>query len=246
MTDAGSANRPPIETVPVGLRVAGKDVLVVGAGPVAARKASVYVDQGARVSVVAPTHSDDMERVAVAERLRRRFQPADLDRKWLAITATGRPEVDGEVFAEAERRRIWCNGADAPDACSFILPAVARRGPITVAIGSGGTSPAAASWLRRRIERLLDDRTMTVIEVATRVRHRVRAAGYPTEVPGWADVLGCGQEACQRGHCDPGACAVLSLVDDDTVELERRLFDAVLPVRPDDSPDTETDKAVSP
>lgn len=204
----------PLPTFPVGLRVAGKAVLVVGAGPIAARKAAPYVDQGAVVTVVAPHHSPDMDRLAVRRRLYRRFAPADLTNQWFVVTATGHPEVDGAVFAAAEQQRVWCNAADDPEHCSVILPAVSRRGPITISIATGGTSPAVASWLRRRIDALLNDHTLQVAEVATRVRRAVRDAGHRTEVPGWAEVLdGEALDLVASGQPE---------------ELERRLFEAVV------------------
>jgi siroheme synthase-like protein len=203
-----------IPIVPVGLRVEGRAILVVGAGPIAARKAAAYAAQGALLTVVAPEHSEQMNNVSVQRRLHREFHPADLDGMWLAVTATGIPAVDGVVFAEAEARRMWCNAADDPQHCSVILPAVARRGPLTIGISSGGTSPAAASWIRRRIEAMLDEPTLTVTEIATRVRDAIRGQGLSTEVPAWADVLD--REA-------------LDLVDSGRPEvLERRLFEAVL------------------
>lgn len=212
-----SRNRRPgpalLPIVPVGLRVDGRPILVVGAGPIAARKARTHVDQGAIVTVVAPRHSREMSEVPVTRRLYRRFEPSDLDGVWLVVTATGNTEVDGLVFAEAEARKIWCNAADDPRHCSVILPAVSRRGMITVAIGTGGASPAIAGWIRRRIDELIDEDTLAVARIAGRVREAARDAELPTEVPGWADVLD--REA-------------LDLVGSGRPEqLERRLWEAV-------------------
>jgi precorrin-2 dehydrogenase len=179
----------PVAIVPVGLRVEGRSILVVGAGRIAARKAKAYLDQGAVVTVVAPEHRAEMDALPVEHRIRREFRPDDLDDQWLVVTATGDPSVDGAVFRAAERRRIWCNAADDPANCSVILPAVSRAGDLTVAISSGGTSPATASWLRRRIDSILDDDTLAVAATCSEVRDEVRAAGLPTEVDGWADVL---------------------------------------------------------
>lgn len=194
--------RSAIEIVPVGLRVEGKSVLVVGAGPIAARKAQAYVDQGAVVTVVAPEHSPQMDELQIAVRHYRAFEPSDVDGHWFAVTATGIPAVDGAVFAAAEARRVWCNAADDPAHCSVILPAVVRRDDITISISTGGRSPAAASWLRRRIEAMLDAETMTVIDIASRVRSKMRAARQPTEVPGWNTVLDgdAPRDAIAAGH----------------------------------------------
>jgi siroheme synthase-like protein len=202
-----------IETIPVGLRVAGRHILVVGAGSIAARKAATYVGRGALVTVVAPHHGEAMDALPLLRRRHRPYRPSDLDGMWLVVTATGDPGVDGAVFADAERRQIWCNAADDPAHCSVILPAVARRGDVTVSVATGGRSPAVASWLRRRIEALLDDATLAVLDTAAGVREEVRAAGRPTEVPGWAEVLdGTALDLARRGRL---------------ADLERRLHEAV-------------------
>jgi precorrin-2 dehydrogenase/sirohydrochlorin ferrochelatase len=81
--------------------------------------------------------------VVVAEE----YEPALLDDVWLVVVANG----DGErIFADANARRVFCNVADVPHLCSFILPALHRRGPITVAVSTAGASPALAQWLRDR------------------------------------------------------------------------------------------------
>lgn len=200
--------------VPVGLRVEGRSMLIAGAGPIAARKAEAYTSQGAVVTVVAPEHCEAMDRLPVTTRIYREFQSSDLASMWLVVTATGLRDVDGLVYAEAERQRIWCNAADDPDRCSIILPAVSRRGPITIGIATGGASPAVASWLRRRVDRLVDEDTLTVAAIAARVRRAIRAAGHPTEVPGWADVL------------NDNALDLVAAGQPE--ELERRLFEAVV------------------
>jgi siroheme synthase-like protein len=189
LTGSPSLSGEALSLVPVGLRVEGRAVLVVGAGRIAARKAESYASQGARLTVVAVEHGPEMARVPVEVRLHREFRPDDVDGKWLVVAATGDRVVDGAVFRAAENHRIWCNAADDPAHCSVVLPAVVRRGDLTVSISTSGRSPAAASWLRRRIETLLDDDTLAVVDAAARVRRRMRAASLPTEVPGWAEVL---------------------------------------------------------
>jgi len=195
-----SAQRPAIETVPIGLRVEGRLIVIVGAGPIAARKAAAYYHQGANLRVVAPEHSREMDLLGSdgdpsrIERIVASYNTRHLTRAWMVVTATGDPAVDGAVFVDAEKRRMWCNAADDPVHCSVILPSVARKGPLTIGISTGGTSPATASWMRRRAQRfveneLLSDASLAAHGVARTVRNEMRAAGKPTEVEGWQEAL---------------------------------------------------------
>ena len=155
MSSASTAARPGLSGVPVNLLVRGRRVVVVGAGRIAARKIEPLLDRGAEVVVVAPHIGDevrgwaDQGRCTVAAR--GRSQPADLDGAWLAYTATDDPAANRAVFAAAEERRIWANSADDPANCSFTLMSVVRRSDLVVAIGTGGRSPALASYLRRML-----------------------------------------------------------------------------------------------
>ena len=101
--------------------------------------------------VVAPDVGDEVRAWADAGRLtlaERAFEPADLDDAWLATTATGVPAVNRAVFEAGEARRIWVNSADDPANCSFTLMSVVRQGDLVVTIGTGGRSPALATWLQ--------------------------------------------------------------------------------------------------
>ena len=69
---------------------------------------------------------------------------------WLVVAATSDDALNRRIYADANERRIFCNVADVPELCSFILPALHRRGPITVAVSTAGASPALAQWLRDR------------------------------------------------------------------------------------------------
>jgi precorrin-2 dehydrogenase/sirohydrochlorin ferrochelatase len=76
------------------------------------------------------------------------YEPELLEGVWLVVVVDR--EQGERVFADASARRIFCNVEDVPDLCSFILPALHRRGDITVAVSTGGASPALAQWLRDR------------------------------------------------------------------------------------------------
>ncbi len=136
----------------VGLLLRGRQVLVVGAGPVALGKIARLLAAEAQVTVVAPDVVPEIAALAIAGAIalhRRPFAPADLDGAWLCLTATGRDRVDAAVFAACEQRRLLCNAADVPEACSAYLMAQEDVGPLTLAVGSTGTAPGLAGRLAR-------------------------------------------------------------------------------------------------
>jgi precorrin-2 dehydrogenase / sirohydrochlorin ferrochelatase len=130
------------------------DCLVVGGGSVGLEKTQGLLAAGADVTVVAPEIGDAFDCLPV-QLVRREFDESDLDGRRLVIAATSVTEVNEAVFAAAEARNVFCNVADVPELCSFILPAVHREGPITIAVSTGGASPALAQWIRTRIAELI-------------------------------------------------------------------------------------------
>ncbi len=157
---------------PVSLVVAGRPCLVVGGGRVAARKVDALVRSEADVTVVAPEVDDAIVRAAVSVE-RRAYEPGEAARYRLVITATGVAAVDRQVFADAEAAGVFVNAADDPEACTFVLPAVLRRGAVSVAVSTDGTSPALATLVRDRIAALVGPEYG---ELATRIG-RVRGGG---------------------------------------------------------------------
>jgi siroheme synthase-like protein len=208
MTEAGTG---PRSFYPVALDVSGRSCLVVGGGPVAARKAKALVECGALVTVVASslsTHMQMLEPLLHAVE-RRPFRPRDVSDFRLVITATGIPAVDGAVYAEAESAGVWVNGADDPAHCSFILPAVHRDGAVTVAVSTGGLSPALASWLRDRIGSQCGDGLGTLAQLLGEAREQLRAAGVRTDSVDWAALLdGPLPDAVRSGDVDSARAIV--------------------------------------
>jgi precorrin-2 dehydrogenase/sirohydrochlorin ferrochelatase len=132
------------------LDLTGRSCLVVGGGRVGLEKAEGLLECGARVTVVAPEIRPKLSTLDV-ETVERRYQASDLEARFLVIAATSSYEVNRCVWADAEERRMFCNVADVPELCSFILPAVVRRDPIAIAVSTGGASPALAQRLRDEI-----------------------------------------------------------------------------------------------
>jgi siroheme synthase-like protein len=166
---------------------------------VAARKVEGLLHCGALVTVVAPDVSDAIrswgvdppvggtaESLTIETRPYRSPEAADYR---LVVTATGRPEVDHAVFADADAAGVWVNSADDVDNCSFLLPAVHRAGTVTVAVSTGGASPALAGWLRTRIAETLDFDVALVAELLEEARTRVKDTGTSTESLDWDRIL---------------------------------------------------------
>jgi siroheme synthase-like protein len=172
---------------PIMLDLAGVPVLVVGGGRVAHRKVEGLLKAGADVTVIA-TSVDDSIRSMPVHVVVKTYETGDLDRVRLVISATDDPAVNAAVSADATARGIWVNSADDPANCTFILPAVAREGEVTVAVSTGGASPALASHLRGEIEDWLGQIGAADAAVALAAqRSELRAAGVSTESVDWTD-----------------------------------------------------------
>ncbi|MHB8593011.1 MAG: precorrin-2 dehydrogenase/sirohydrochlorin ferrochelatase family protein [Acidimicrobiales bacterium] len=185
---------------PVGLLVGGRRCLVVGGGRVAARKIASLLACGAAVTVVAP-EAHEAVALLVGEGAIAAIDGPPLDLQLrpyrdgeaadyrLVITATGDAAVDGAVHRDAEAAGVWVNSADDPDHCTAVLPAVWRQGGVTVAVSSGGASPALSTWLRSRIAEVLGPTVGELAELLGEARRRVQAQGRSTEEVDWPALL---------------------------------------------------------
>lgn len=157
---------------PVNLIVDGKDCLVVGNDRIAHQKAEALRACGAKVEVLAGEN----------------FKEGDCAGRWFVVTAAT-DEVNTRVAADAARHGVWVNAADDPKRCTAILPAVLRRGNVTVTVGTAGRSPAMATFLRNRIDEALGPDVATLVEVVATVRDEIRANGVATEQLPWQEAF---------------------------------------------------------
>ncbi len=156
---------------PLTLDVTDRRTLVVGGGPVAARRAAGLLAAGARVDVVAPYVCEELRDLVDAGRVEwapRDYEADDLAGAWLVHTATGDRATDDLVAAHAEAERVWCVRADDAASSAAWTPAVARSGSVTVAVPAGG-DPRRARSLREAIALSLDTGGLPL-------RHHRRAA----------------------------------------------------------------------
>jgi precorrin-2 dehydrogenase / sirohydrochlorin ferrochelatase len=173
---------------PVNLILQRRRCLVVGGGPVAARKAAGLLACGAEVHVIAPSVTPELAAMPVVVQ-ERAYQRGDVEGYRLVIAATDDREVNRAVFDEAEAIGTWVNSADDPAACTFTLPSVVRQGPIMVTVSTGGRSPALATWLKHRIEDRLGPEYQVLVDLLSTAREDMRASGRSTERADWQSVL---------------------------------------------------------
>jgi precorrin-2 dehydrogenase/sirohydrochlorin ferrochelatase len=164
--------------LPIFLDVAGRECVVVGGGEVAARKVESLLEAGARVTVVSPRLSTKLEALAARGMLKhvaRSYQPGDIGGCSLVYAATDDPKLHRELAAEARALGVPINVADVPELCTFIAPAVVKRGALLIAISTSGASPAFAARIRRTLEQEFGVEYAMTIEVLRAARRRLQA-----------------------------------------------------------------------
>ncbi len=157
--------------------------LIVGGGTVAQRKAEDLLDAGAEVTVVSPELTPRLS--ALAKRcaigwISDRYRTSHMKRANLVVGATNDTAVNERVFRDAGMLGIPVNTVDDPARCTFIVPSVFTKGPVQVAVSTGGAAPALAAKLRREIEELISDEFVRLVTELKKMRpeiKRLRPAG---------------------------------------------------------------------
>jgi len=135
-----------------------RQTVVVGGGHVAARKVEGLLAAGAQIKVISPILIPELQTLAASGAITfisRTYQNGDLEGAYLAIAATDETTVNHAVWAEALKQGCLVNVVDDPEHSTFIMPAVFQRGEMSVAISTGGSSPALARRLRERLEGII-------------------------------------------------------------------------------------------
>jgi uroporphyrin-III C-methyltransferase/precorrin-2 dehydrogenase/sirohydrochlorin ferrochelatase len=177
---------------PLFVDLADRACLVVGGGAIAEGKVHGLLAAGAHVTVVSPTLIAPLADTARAGRIDHRprtYRDGDLAGFVLAFTATGDPTVNDAVAAEGRRCGVWVNAVDDPAHCDFIVPAVLRRGALTVAVSTGGASPAFARAVREELEQHFGDDYAMLLDVAGEVRRELRIWHRRPDAHAWQDAL---------------------------------------------------------
>ena len=164
---------------PVFLKLAGRRVLLVGGGTVAAAKLDGLLAAGAEVTVVAPQISPALEREGVVL-VRRPFRPEDLDGVWWVVAAAP-PDVNRQVQAAAEPEHLFVNAVDDPAHATAYLGSIVRRDGVTMAISTNGRAPALAGLLREALDAWLPQDLERWMQAADAARREWKESGVPME-----------------------------------------------------------------
>ena len=167
------------ELLPLFLNLTGRDVVLVGGRPVATAKLRQLLAAGARVRVVAPEISAEIQSQPVVVD-QRPFVPGDLDGAWLVVAAAT-PEVNRQVADEAETRRLFVNAVDDPANATAFLSGVVRRDGVTLAISTSGAAPALTALLREGLDALLPRDLTSWLAQAGEARVAWRRDGIPMD-----------------------------------------------------------------
>jgi precorrin-2 dehydrogenase/sirohydrochlorin ferrochelatase len=167
-----------MRTYPIFAIIEDKPCLVVGGGAVGERKVQDLMAAGGRVTVVSRTLTPELADLAARGEIRylaEDFREAQVEGMALVMAATDDPQVNARVSAAAQARAIWVNVADDPEHCTFIVPAQVRRGELTLAISTGGASPALARHLREELQQHFGPEYGPYLDLLQRVRTRLLA-----------------------------------------------------------------------
>jgi siroheme synthase-like protein len=177
---------------PVFIELQDRACLVIGGGREAQRKVEGLLAAEGTVTLISPTLTDDLQRLLADGRftwIEREYREGDVEGYEVVMVATDDGAVNATVSAEGKRRRVWVNAADDPPNCDFILPAVIRKGSITIAASTGGGSPALARRLREELEAYLTEEMPALAELLKEVRAELRARNVLPDAEVWQQAI---------------------------------------------------------
>jgi precorrin-2 dehydrogenase / sirohydrochlorin ferrochelatase len=166
---------------PVFLDLEDRLCVVVGGGAVAFRKVESLLANGAIVRVVAPEISRSIMRLQGLEIRKKQYNKSDLKDALLVFAATDMEETNKAVSMDALKLNVFCNVVDTPSLCTFIVPSVVEKGPIKIAISTGGVSPALSKKLREELTVAIGNEYEILARILGRIRPIVVSQNGGTE-----------------------------------------------------------------
>ena len=177
---------------PIVVEMTGRRCLVIGGGAVAERKIAGLLEVGAEVTVISPKVTEAISHWSKNNSIQltaRCYQNGDLSGHELVFVATDDADVNDRVYQEGKSCGAWVNAADDPARCDFILPAVIRRGDLTVAVSTGGASPAATRAIREELDDYFTDDYVQLVQVAAEVRMALKEKSLNAGAGAWNSAL---------------------------------------------------------
>jgi len=178
---------------PIFVEAKGRRVLVIGGGHVGAEKVRGLLAAEAEITLVAPELIEELREHAEAGRIThiaRAYQEQDLDGGWeWVMVATDDGAINADVARAAKARGMWVNAADDQKHCDFILPAVVRKGKITLAASTSGSSPALARRLREELDAYLTEDMPALADLLAEVRAELRQLGMKVGSDQWQQAI---------------------------------------------------------
>lgn len=165
---------------PIYLDIKGKKCIVIGGGKVAERKVFSLLNAGARITVISPdvtSKLDKMARSGKIDLIKRPYRKGDLKEALLVYATTDDKVANTRISEEAEKKGILLNVADNPDGCDFIVPSVVERGDLSIAISTGGSSPALAKRLRMEMEERYGEDYAVFLDIMAAIRRKLLTKG---------------------------------------------------------------------
>ena len=209
------------EYYPVYLNLAGKRCVILGGGTIAQGKISALRDAGADITIISPEATDGIKRAAQRGDVafeQRPYREGDLEGAFIAVAATNVWHVNRQIFEEAEAKGVLLNVVDDPDQCTFIAPSIVRRDPITLAVSTGGASPALARKMRETLAEAPALKWADLAGALGRARRVIKEQRTVIDPTRWQcviteDLL----EMTQAGREDEVVGIILAQLQDDTI-----------------------------
>lgn len=209
------------EYYPVYLNLAGKHCVILGGGTIAQGKIAALRDAGAKITVISPEATDGIKRAAQRGDItfeQREYEHGDLEGAFIAVAATNVWHVNRQIYEEAEELGVLLNVVDDPDQCTFIAPSIVRRDPVTLAVSTGGASPALARKMRETLAEAPALKWADLAGALGRARRVIKEQRTVIDPSRWQcviteDLL----ELVRKGHEDQAVDIILSQLQDDTI-----------------------------
>ena len=169
---------------PVMLDIRGRLAIVIGGDRVAAEKAAALGASGAEVRVISPQFCDELLKQAEHKRVmlhQKAYKPGDLAGAFVVVAATNDPQLVQAIWSETQKRGQLVNIVDVPAYCTFILPSILRREPLTIAVSTEGTNPSLAKRIRHDLEEIFPPAYGTYLQLAALARTHLRQHGVSYE-----------------------------------------------------------------